>query len=221
MHPGRKIMRVRNMSCMLQRFEFKKATCWIILFSLSMLLSTCLHCLLGACAAGFGQRLGIGTWAPRKSSLGTSCLSDPFIISSAYALTWGFWNSAHKETIHYTWGHLRLLSAVNHIEHLLNCLERSGNFRCPRGTWAKEVPGSQLLLQSCGELLAGLCLFFIWEQFNLFSRKIEQTCHGPVNCKGRTKRLSVESLLLPGLNSGTLSLKDAASRENSSLISQQ
>lgn len=62
-------------------------------------------------------------------------------------------------------------------------------------------------------------LWVIWEPFNLFSRKIEQTCHGPVNCKRRTKRPSVESLLLPGPDSGALSRKDAASRENSSPIS--
>lgn len=63
-----------------------------------------------------------------------------------------------------------------------------------------------------------LCV--IWELFNLFSRKIEQDCHGPVNCKGYTKRPSVESLLLPGPDSGAFSLKDAVSRENSSLISE-
>lgn len=77
----------------------------------------------------------------------------------ACALTVGFWNAAREETINYTWGNLGLLSPANPIECLLSCPERSGNFKCPRGTWAKEVPGSQLSCWLYGELLG--------EQFSL------------------------------------------------------
>lgn len=200
-------MWVRNTSHVLQRFECKKATCWFILFSLHKLLRACLHCLLGVRAAGFGQPQALSPWAPQESSLGPSCLSDPF----------GCFFPVHpvpKETSLCTWHHLRLLSAVNHTEHLLSCPERSGEFRCLRGTWAEKVPGSSavasVLWTTTGKTLPFLGV--IWEPFNSFSRKTEQTCHS-------TKRLSVESLLLPGPDSGALSLKGAVSGDDSPLVS--
>lgn len=210
MHPGKKTMWVRNRSLLLQRFEFNKAT----LFSSHMLLNASLHCLLGAYATGFGHQ-HVGT--PKEQSETLASFRSFLLLLLHTLFLWGFWNPAHKETVHYTWGHFRLLQQTS--------------AELPRKKWKLQKPKGHLGKRGARQSAVTLVL---WRTAGLtvppldlgttefiFKENWTDLSHGAVNCKDCTKRLSVNSLLFAGPHSGALSLKDASSRENHSLISEQ
>lgn len=146
---------------MLQGFEYKESHLLNYFFSSQMVLSACFALLVGCVCHRLWEPMGPSSHGPPRRESGTLSSVRPFLLFLLHMLLlWGFWNPAHKETIHYTWVTSGFFLLWTRTDHLLNCPERNGKCRCLGGTWTEKVLGSRLSFQSCGDLLAGLCLFF-------------------------------------------------------------
>lgn len=173
-----------------------------------------------ACWVRVLQTLGISTWAPLKSSLGPSHFSDPFYCYFCMRSFCGAF-----ETLP-----MKKLSIILGVTSGFYCEPQQASAELCRKKWKFQKPEGHLSKGDARQSAVALVLWrtagltaFSWSGTTEFIFKENWTnlSHGAVNCKDCTKKLSVESLLFAGPHSGVLSLKDAALREDVSLISEQ
>lgn len=188
----------------------------MIFFSLQMVLSACFSLLVGCVCHRLWVAVRHHHMGAPEESLGPSCVFYCFFC------IWSCWGAFETQPITKLFIILVSPQASFCCElELIICWTAQKEMGNADGPGAEEALGSQMSLQACGDLLAELCLFFVWEPFNLFSWKIADTCWGSVNCGGCTKGVILGVPVPPWAQLRNSFTKGCCVERKSLLISEQ